>query len=789
MEDRAADIRKLIAGGESQRVEFKSTFQWGVRQKKKDEGLRYSVLKNIVAFLNTDGGTLLIGVEDNGNIYGIDADLALTSNSSDKFEQLIASQINEYIGTQYSPLIRWEVVEIDGKQVYVIHVDRASDAVFLRQKDKLEFYIRTGTATYSLNPKETHEYIENHWRKGWPPPPEQRTKPQPQPSAEGLPFHTIAVPHLDIRQGRLTLDTFAADLWEVFHQRGATEYSDAQAFFDKTYTTRGLKTLLTVVEKRLRGQGGDPVIQMQTPFGGGKTHSLIALYHRAREWGMQVVVISGTPLSGQETLWGLMAEQLTGSRQGFEGHISPGRDAIKHLLGDHQPVLVLMDEVLEYVTKAAAVSVGQSTLAAQTLAFMQELSEAASMLEKVVLVLTLPSSTLEHYDEQSARFFEQLKKISGRVEKIFTPVQDDEVGSIIRQRLFHKVDEQVASQVIEAYVSQAERENLLSRGEESIAYRERFRKTYPFLPEVVDVLYHRWGSFPTFQRTRGTLRLLAMVVSALKGSSRPYLSLADFDLTNDDIRRELLKHIDNQYDSVLAADIVGPEARVSKVNAEIGESYAGLNLGERVATTIFMYSFIGGGGEAGATLDEIKRQNLRQKVPASVIAEVLQKLDNRWLFYLHEHNGRYYFSTTANLNRALTVRMESIAEPELAQAEESLLKKSLSNKKLQVILWPHSSADIPDNDAVKLIIMRQNDQPRMADYIAHKGQNPRVHRNTLFFLAPDDNMRPGFDKLLRRQIATASLLREKTLTLTEAQRQELKDKLKQIAMIREWAAG
>ena len=117
-------------------------------------------------------------------------------------------------------------------------------------------------------------------------------------------FHTIAVPHRDILDGRLTMDVFAADLWEVSQQRGADEYKDADIFFRKTYLTDGLKNLLAVVEKRLRGTGGDPVIQIQTPFGGGKTHALIAMYHRASGWGAKKVVIVGTALSTEETLWG-----------------------------------------------------------------------------------------------------------------------------------------------------------------------------------------------------------------------------------------------------------------------------------------------------------------------------------------------------------------------------------------------------------------------------------------------------------------------------------------------------
>jgi hypothetical protein len=97
-------------------------------------------------------------------------------------------------------------------------------------------------------------------------------------------FHTVAIPHRDILEGRLTMDVFAADLWEVCRQRGPDEYRDSATYFQKTYLTQGLENLLGVVKKRLSGDGGDPVIQIQTPFGGGKTHSLIALYHKAVEW-------------------------------------------------------------------------------------------------------------------------------------------------------------------------------------------------------------------------------------------------------------------------------------------------------------------------------------------------------------------------------------------------------------------------------------------------------------------------------------------------------------------------
>ena len=154
-------------------------------------------------------------------------------------------------------------------------------------------------------------------------------------------FHTIAVPHKDILQGNLTLDVFAADLHEVSLKRGPDEYKDPEIFFQKTYLTAGLKNILSIVEKRMSGKGGDPVIQLQTPFGGGKTHSLIAIYHKAKEWKAKTVVIVGEKIEPTDTLWGIIEKQLTGKVQRFKEQVAPGGDSLKELLEAHQPVLIL----------------------------------------------------------------------------------------------------------------------------------------------------------------------------------------------------------------------------------------------------------------------------------------------------------------------------------------------------------------------------------------------------------------------------------------------------------------
>jgi len=589
-------------------------------------------------------------------------------------------------------------------------------------------------------------------------------------------FHTIAIPHRDILEGRLTMDVFAADLWEVTQQRGADEYRDVETFFKKTYLTEGLKNLLTVVEKRLRGSGGDPVIQIQTPFGGGKTHALIAMYHKAAEWGAKKVDIVGTALSTEETLWGILEKRLTGKTVKLTGQVAPGKEAIRKLLSQNQPALILMDEVLEYVTKAAGVKVGQSTVAAQTIAFMQELTETVSTLEKVCLVITLPSSILERYDEDAEKLYQQLQKVAGRVEKIYTPVQENEIAKIIRCRLFASVDEGAARKAVAEFMKYAEREEILPAGLQPSEYRDRFLDSYPFMPEVVEILYHRWGSFPTFQRTRGVLRLLSLVVHSLKTANKPYISLADFDLANQEIRQELLKHIGSEFNSVVAADITDITAGSSKVDLSLGKAYQGLRLGTRAATAIFMHSF-SGGRERGATLGEMKRSATTIENPASVIAEAIEQLKGK-LFYLQNIGEKYFFNNQPNINHILLTHMENIREEKITQTERDLLKASISGGRLKVFIWEENPSNIPDSEELKLVILKKENKEAITNILKTKGQTPRVCRNTVFFLYPLELERSSFINTIKRRIAYEYIERDQSLNLNEEQRKEVRKDLK-----------
>ena len=157
-------VEELIPLGESISLEFKSSLQWDVRENKLNKRLRHSVLKTIAAFLNTEGGILIIGVEDNGNVYGLECDYSTTENSKDKYLNLLNTLIGDYVGLDVTPYICINIEKIDDKDICEIRVEKSHKPVFM-QSDSHEktLYIRRGTTTHALDPEETHFYIETNW--------------------------------------------------------------------------------------------------------------------------------------------------------------------------------------------------------------------------------------------------------------------------------------------------------------------------------------------------------------------------------------------------------------------------------------------------------------------------------------------------------------------------------------------------------------------------------------------------------------------------------------------------
>ncbi len=589
------------------------------------------------------------------------------------------------------------------------------------------------------------------------------------------PFETIAKPHRDIQKGYFTADTYAASLGQVVKKQGPEEYRIAKQFFQRTYMTDGLNGLLSGVEGRLTGrerQRQDPIIQLQTPFGGGKTHTLIALYHRAREWDAIPITLVGSELDTTDTFWRQIESKLTGSLQHFHGTVAPGGGRLSEMFAQtNRPVLILMDEVLNYLERAGGVSVQRSTLADQTIAFMLSLTEAVAQSKQVACVVTLQERDVDAIKTRFPRFTDILQ----RLERTVTPVEDTEIASIIRQRLFSDVNVKEATKTAREFAKYAAKEAILPDGMHRTQYGNRFIESYPFLPEVIDVLYQRWGSFPDFQRTRGVLRLLSRVVYLARGKNRPYITLADFDLGDSDIRTELRRHIDRQYESVIDSDIAGRDAAAKTVDTTLGDT-----LGTRTATTIFLYSFTGGTAR-GTTMDNIKRSTALTERPASIIDTTINHLKEH-LSYLRIENVTHYFDTQPNLNRLIYTRMENIEPETVEERMTAQVRRSFSKKHsapLKAYLFPTATTDVPDGETLKLIVLEKREYLFCQNLIENRGEIPRINRNTLFFLVPHTDDASELKAEITKTIAYEQIKRDTSLNLSREQRREIDDAVKQ----------
>jgi hypothetical protein len=604
-------------------------------------------------------------------------------------------------------------------------------------------------------------------------------------------WYDVISPHEDIKRGEFDEAIFAADLGDVASGAAPQDYRDPYLFFKKTYPTVGLQNMLRRVQQTLTTGKGSSVIQVQTPFGGGKTHALVAIYHYLKNGAQvrellpaglepiqaKVSAIAGNhwnPVEGHtfagvtsRTFWGEMAYQIGGMagyqefKDNDEARISPGKAKLRDFLQAHQPFVLLFDEILEYVNRAldeknyAKEKTGVS-LGTQTFSFFQELTEAVAAIPQGMMVVTLPSSFLENYGEQEEESLARLNKIFGRLESIETPVQGEEIYAVIRRRLFEVEGMQKGPMraVVHSYFQlyQQYHEDLPHKVRDA-SYRDKMELAYPFHPEIVDILYEKWSTYSTFQRTRGVLRMLANVVEDLYQREVPLdlILPGDLNLDRPAIRQEFLKHIGVQYEGVIASDIAGHEAKSRQMD-DANKPWK--HLAQRIATSVFFHSFSAEDSSRGINLPYIKLAMLRSDAIPALTTDVLGKLANT-LWFLNSKGDAYYFSHIPNLNRMILDKKELFAasyEDELKQ----VISMEIGNK-FRPYLWPESSDGLPDNRELKLVILRPEDAgAHIRDWIERRGANFREFKNTLFFALADT---AGFGKL-REDVKTYLALQD-----------------------------
>ena len=621
------------------------------------------------------------------------------------------------------------------------------------------------------------------------------------------PWYAVATPHEDIREGRLAEAIFAADIWAVVQSTAPEVYLDAEQFFRKTYLTAGLSTVIQRVAGALGGGGdtGDRIISLQTTFGGGKTHTLVALWHLARhaarlkdsphaadlrktvggrlpEETTGVAVFTNQTCDATQgrkvadgvhlrTLWGELAYQLGGQalyervRTNDESQRVP-QGLFFETLKSASPCLILLDELADYCVGAAAVPVGDTSLADQTVSFIQQLTESAQQVPGAVVVATLPASKYEvAQSEKGQEAFVTLEKRFQRLGADVKPVADQEIYEVVRARLFESItpehEPNYSAKVAQAYQAMyGSHANEVSSEAAKSTYREQIQRAYPFHPLLIDALYTRWGSHPDFQRTRGVLRLLASIVGDLwkvrQGNTRTQHMIQPCDVrwSIDAVQAALTRLWGPAYESVAAADVIGERSNSGVFDEERGGDYRSEAIGKGIAAAILLGSFGGQGGRSGFSSKDLKLACSRLGLNWNYGDGALLELENR-CFYLHTATAgslgkRYWFGTKPTLNKLVVQYRQQIARRDYSEAIIKRIRAEAQKGTSAGATWRvlvNPAEDLPEQRSLTLLILppslaweenadaRAAIQERVKSISVKCGGKDRLYRNTLIFLA------------------------------------------------------
>jgi predicted AAA+ superfamily ATPase len=577
-----------------------------------------------------------------------------------------------------------------------------------------------------------------------------------------VPWREVVHPHDDVAAGRFALAEFAADLYQVRQGEGRAEYVDPEEFFRRTYLTDGLRRLLTEAVERVTGSGGAPVVDLQTNFGGGKTHSMIALYHlfsglRVTRFPQDVqdmlaaagaselpsvkrVVLVGNQLQpGQpetksdgttvQTMWGELAWQL-GEADAFallaeadRTSTSPGA-TLRDLLREYAPCLILIDEWVAYARQLYA----DETLPAGTFdthfSFAQALTEAARTVDGALLVVSIPASEpgrgeigsdIEVGGAGGREALRRLRAIVGRMESSWRPASAEESFEIVRRRLFQPIDasalpgrDATCLAFGEFYRANAAEFPVECRNP---AYVERMKAAYPIHPELFDRLYEDWSALERFQRTRGVLRLMAQAIHALwaHGDQSPLILPGSLPLDDAAVASELDRNLDDNWKPIIDTDIDGPGSLPRALDDEF-RNLGRYGAARRVARAVFLGSAPRVGSPHRGL--EVERVRLGCASPGQAVAvygDALNRLSDRSTF-LYVENARYWYGTRPGVARLARERADRYLASDrdaiaAAIVERLQLVRREAGHFAGVHVAPSSSADIEDSDEARLVIL------------------------------------------------------------------------------------
>ena len=658
------------------------------------------------------------------------------------------------------------------------------------------------------------------------------------PQSTLTPWRDIIAPHQDVASGNFVQAEYAADLWQVANGSAEAEYQDPREFFARTFITQGLRDLLTGAARRLAGEGGDPVIELQTNFGGGKTHSLIALYHLAS--GVNTDTLPGLAellteekialpsrinravLVGQKirpaephvtddgtvlnTLWGRLAYQL-GGKQGYdlvraddEAGTNPG-DALTELFERFGPAVVLIDEWVAY---ARQLFDGPTNGEGQRLpggdfdtqfTFAQALTEAANTVSNVVVLVAIPESQVEVGGPKGRTALEKLKNVVTRTAAQWQPASPDESFEIVRRRLFDPVPTEkvkVRDAVIFGFGGMyREQGGEFPPGVGEADYRDRMKQCYPIHPELFDRLFDDWSALDKFQRTRGVLRLMAVAISELwKREDRSLLIMpGNLPMDFGPLVSEMKKYLEDGWDPVIKSDVDGATSLPLRLDADV-KHFGRLSAARRAARTVYMGSAPRPDGKQGVDLKSVVLGCAQPGEPPQQFADALRRLSGT-ATHLYVDGAQYWYSLNPNVTRIAEDRARSNFDDRDAddEARSRIAAQRDRGYFAAVQVFAAGPGDVPDNDdGVRLVILEPNathspndtNSPAVAlaeRILAQRHGGQRLNRNLVLFTAAAANRLPELRGAARLYLAWKSIVGDESLDLTTHQKRQAQTKL------------
>ncbi len=629
------------------------------------------------------------------------------------------------------------------------------------------------------------------------------------------PWRSVITPHKDIFEGNFQEAEFAADLTKVAKGTAELEYLDPVQFFERTFITEGMGLLLKSVVKRVLGSGGDPVVQLKTAFGGGKTHAMLAVYHLVRgeqptkdlagipiildEIGAlqlpkcNIAVLDGTALGPSQprtydgtvvnTLWGEMAWQLGGQEaysmlsQSDKDGSSPGKEILADLFKRYAPCVVLIDEAVAYTRQFHEGKSYPGGTFESNMSFIQALTEAAAQPNPVVILASLPESEMELGGERGKLALKHIENVFGRIEAVWKPVSTEEGFEIVRRRLFGPVGnpddrDSVCNAFFDLY---AQHSDQYPSETSEHSYLKRLKDAYPIHPEVFDRLYGDWATLEKFHRTRGVLRLMAKVIHRLwiDGNQDLMIMPGTLPIYDTDVCNELLRYLPQGWEPVVEKEIDGPGASPTRLDEKV-PVLGGVQAARRAARTVFLGSApsVAAMRVRGVRKDRIHVGCVQPEQQSGHYDDALRRLSDQ-LHHLYSERGLYWYDTRPNLRREMEARASRFQIQEhLIPEIGARLRKLVKGKPFRGVhvFTPHT--DIPDDTEIRLVILSPLECHRRkkadsgaasaAKGIQHqRGGQPRLNQNRLIYLAANEDSISHMWHEARRYLAWKSIVDDK----------------------------